>query len=39
MGDVTKGLEAGFIATVFVSFVLFAQQALGFMPNFNLIEC
>jgi hypothetical protein len=37
MGDVTKGLEAGFIATIFVSIVLFAQQALGFMPNFNLI--
>ncbi|HUO94035.1 MAG TPA: DUF6789 family protein [Rhizomicrobium sp.] len=38
MGDVTKGLEAGFIATIFVSIVLFAQQALGFMPNFNLID-
>jgi hypothetical protein len=38
MGDVTKGLEAGFIATVFVSIVLFAQQTLGFMPNFNLIS-
>jgi hypothetical protein len=38
MGDVTKGLEAGFIATVFVSIVLFAQQALGFMPTFNLID-
>jgi hypothetical protein len=38
MGDVTKGLESGFIATVFVSIVLFAQQMLGFMPNFNLID-
>jgi hypothetical protein len=38
MGDITKGLESGFIATVFVSIVLFAQQMLGFMPNFNLID-
>jgi hypothetical protein len=38
MGDVTKGLEAGFIATIFASIILFAQQMLGFMPNFNLID-
>jgi len=38
MGDVTKGVEAGFIATVFISIVLVAQHALGFMPNFNLID-
>ena len=38
MGDITKGFEAGFIATVFVSIVLFAQQMLGFMPGFNLID-
>lgn len=38
MGDITKGLEAGFIATIFVSIVLFAQQMLGFLPNFNLID-
>ena len=38
MGDITKGLEAGFIATVALSIVLLAQQALGFMPNFYLIN-
>ena len=38
MGDITKGFEAGFIATVFVSIILFAQQALGFVPNFNMID-
>jgi hypothetical protein len=38
MGDVTKGLEAGFIATILLSIILFAQQALGFMPSFNLID-
>ena len=38
MGDITKGFEAGFIATVFVSIILFAQQLLGFMPGFNLIN-
>ncbi len=37
MGDVSKGLEAGFIATIALSLILFAQQALGFMPDFNLI--
>lgn len=38
MGDVSKGLEAGFTATIFVSIILYAQQALGFMPQFQLID-
>lgn len=38
MGDIAKGAEAGFIATVVISIVLFVQQSLGFMPNFSLIN-
>lgn len=37
MGDITRGLEAGFIATVVVSIALYLQDALGFLPDFHLI--
>lgn len=37
MGDLTKGFEAGLIATVFISVLLYAQQAAGVHPDFNLI--
>jgi len=38
MGDVFRGLEAGFIATVFLVGFLFVQHALGIVPEFNLIN-
>jgi uncharacterized membrane protein YagU involved in acid resistance len=37
MGDLTKGVEAGFIATAVISLLLFAQQASGVHSGFNLI--
>ena len=37
MGDLTKGIEAGFIATIFISVLLYAQQAAGVQIEFNLI--
>jgi hypothetical protein len=38
MGDVTKGLESGFVATAVISVLLLIQQALGILPSFNLID-
>jgi len=38
MGDVGKGVEAGFVATVVVSVLLLVQQAAGLSPQFNLIS-
>lgn len=38
MGDVTEGIIAGLIATIVVTIALFAQQASGIAPDFNLIE-
>jgi hypothetical protein len=38
MGDVTEGVIAGLIATIVVTIALFAQQASGIAPDFNLIE-
>jgi uncharacterized membrane protein YagU involved in acid resistance len=37
VGDLTKGVEAGFAATVLISILVFAQQAVGLSPQFNLI--
>jgi len=37
MGDVGKGVEAGFVATVVVSILMLVQQAAGLAPQFNLI--
>ena len=38
MGDVAKGVEAGFIATIVISILLVVQQAAGVAPEFNLIS-
>ena len=38
MGDVTEGIIAGLIATIVITIALFAQQASGITPDFNLIE-
>jgi hypothetical protein len=38
MGDVTEGIIAGLIATIVTTLVLFAQQASGIVPDFNLLE-
>jgi uncharacterized membrane protein YagU involved in acid resistance len=37
MGDLPKGMEAGFAATVLISILVFIQQQLGLSPEFNLI--
>lgn len=37
MGDVSKGVEAGFIATIVISALMLIQQAAGVAPAFNLI--
>ena len=37
MGDLTKGAEAGFAATVLITVLIFVQQRLGISPQFNLI--
>ena len=37
MGDVSKGVEAGFIATIVISLLMLVQQAAGVAPTFNLI--
>lgn len=37
MGDVSKGVEAGFIATIVISLLMLVQQAAGVAPAFNLI--
>lgn len=38
MGDVTEGITAGLIATIVITIAMFAQQASGIAPDFNLIE-
>jgi hypothetical protein len=38
MGDVAKGVEAGIIATIVISALMFIQQASGVAPDFNLID-
>jgi uncharacterized protein DUF6789 len=37
MGDVSKGIEAGFVATIVISLLMLIQQAAGVAPTFNLI--
>ena len=37
MGDIGKGLEAGFIATLVITALLFAQSMSGLAPEFDLI--
>jgi hypothetical protein len=37
MGDVTKGVEAGLVATIVISILILIQQAAGVAPQFNLI--
>jgi len=38
MGDISKGLEAGFVATLVISMLMLAQSAAGIAPEFNLIS-
>lgn len=38
MGDVTEGILAGIIATIVITIFMFAQQAAGIAPDFNLIQ-
>ena len=38
MGDISKGVEAGFVATVVISMLMLAQAAAGIAPGFNLIS-
>lgn len=38
MGDIIKGLQAGFLATLVLAVVLFVQQALGMVSDFNLFQ-
>jgi hypothetical protein len=37
VGDLPKGVEAGFTATVFISLLIYAQKALGIQPEFDLL--
>src|ERR1043166_8019632 len=37
MGDIPKGIEAGFVATLFASLLLLVQQMSGIAPDFTLI--
>lgn len=37
MGDMSKGVEAGFVATVVISMLMLVQMATGAAPDFNLI--
>jgi|SRR5215467_9070722 len=38
MGDLPKGMEAGFAATVLITILLFIQKQLGLSPEFDLIS-
>jgi len=38
MGDISKGVEAGFVATVVISMLMLAQSAAGIAPAFNMIS-
>lgn len=38
MGDIIKGLQAGFIATLFLVVFLFLQRSLGIVPQFDLVH-
>jgi hypothetical protein len=38
MGDMSKGVEAGFVATVVISMLMLVQMASGVAPDFNLIS-
>ncbi len=38
MGDVGKGVEAGFVATIVISVLMLVQHAAGVAPQFNLIS-
>jgi hypothetical protein len=37
MGDVSKGVEAGFVATIIISMLMLVQYAAGVAPGFDLI--
>ena len=37
MGDISKGVEAGFVATLVVSLLVLFQRAIGFAPGFDLV--
>jgi uncharacterized membrane protein YagU involved in acid resistance len=37
VGDLPKGVEAGFIATVLISLLIYAQRSLGIQPEFDLL--
>jgi len=38
MGDISKGVESGFVATVVISMLMLAQAAAGIAPEFNMIS-
>jgi len=38
MGDISKGVEAGFVATIFISVLMLIQAAAGVAPDFNMIS-
>jgi len=38
MGDVSKGVESGFVATLVISGLMLAQYTAGLAPAFNLIS-
>ena len=37
MGDITKGIEAGFVATIVVSIFMLVQQSTGYLPQLDII--
>lgn len=38
MGDIGKGVEAGFVATLIITIMLYVQQMSGMAPEFTLIS-
>jgi hypothetical protein len=37
VGDLPKGVEAGFTATILISLLIYAQKAMGIQPEFDLL--
>ena len=38
MGDITKGVQAGFIATIVVSIIMLTRHATGYLPQLDIIQ-